>query len=275
MSTNVTPLTATRAIAIAVGIGLCGLLVAGEWGWAAKAADKTTPASEGTTAPKEVQNEDQELLQSLDNELLEGLDEPAKPAESDADPSKAPPAPSADPSDKPPKSANPGKSNDAQGSASADDPLAKIASKMKGVERQIASKQVDQSTQRLQAEILRDLDELLKQCQGQCQGGGGGKPGSKPGSSAGKGGQSGGKSGNAAPAESPARESSPNERRQSAQPVEQVSGAELMKGSWGRLPDKARAQMLETAADEFLPKYDQLLRRYFQRLGEEQAQEGP
>jgi hypothetical protein len=43
-----------------------------------------------------------------------------------------------------------------------------------------------------------------------------------------------------------------------------------MKDAWGNLPERIREQMMQTSVDEFLPKYELLIEKYFQRLSEEE-----
>lgn len=54
----------------------------------------------------------------------------------------------------------------------------------------------------------------------------------------------------------------------------QPSPDELMKQAWGSLPERVREQMLQSASDEFLPKYREEIERYFERLAEENETEG-
>jgi hypothetical protein len=44
----------------------------------------------------------------------------------------------------------------------------------------------------------------------------------------------------------------------------------MMKDSWGHLPPKAREQMLQNSPERFLPQYELLIEKYYQRLAEEQ-----
>ena len=43
-----------------------------------------------------------------------------------------------------------------------------------------------------------------------------------------------------------------------------------MKDVWGQLPAREREQMLQSPPEQFLPKYELLLEKYYKRLAEEQ-----
>ena len=47
----------------------------------------------------------------------------------------------------------------------------------------------------------------------------------------------------------------------------------LMEDIWGSLPERARQEMLQGAGDEFLPKYELKIERYFRRLAEQRRDE--
>jgi len=45
---------------------------------------------------------------------------------------------------------------------------------------------------------------------------------------------------------------------------------ELMKDVWGQLPQHDREQMSQSAPEQFLPKYELLIEKYYKRLAEQQ-----
>jgi hypothetical protein len=45
----------------------------------------------------------------------------------------------------------------------------------------------------------------------------------------------------------------------------------MIKQFWGELPDAARQQMLQSAVEEFPPKYQTLIEDYYRRLAEEKG----
>ena len=51
-------------------------------------------------------------------------------------------------------------------------------------------------------------------------------------------------------------------------PVDMGQMQSLIKRLWGHLPEQQRQQMLESSVEEFLPKYELQIERYFQRLSE-------
>jgi hypothetical protein len=50
---------------------------------------------------------------------------------------------------------------------------------------------------------------------------------------------------------------------------------ELLKDLWGHLPERVREQLLQAPTDEFLPKYQLEIEKYFRRLAEEGRQDEP
>jgi hypothetical protein len=202
---------------------------------------------------------DEQLLKDLDNELLEGLDDLPKPK----------PAKPADDAGKTPADEAAGEDI---GQGPEDDPLARVARQMRQVERLIpAPKEVPQTT-RTQKQIVSSLEELIKQMEKQCQKSGsasGSKPGRqqtaqrepikqpKPGE------------GNK-PSDKPTRESAKRRGPDEVRPADLAELQNLMKNVWGQLPAKARDQMLQSPPEKFLPKYELLIEKYYQRLAEEQ-----
>ena len=43
----------------------------------------------------------------------------------------------------------------------------------------------------------------------------------------------------------------------------------MMKDSWGHLPPRVREQMLQNTPEQFLPQYELMIEKYYQRLAEE------
>ncbi len=155
-------------------------------------------------------------------------------------------------------------------------PLARISSQMAEAGDLIAERETSGRTRDVQEEIISELDKLIdelnKQCQ-QCSSGKCDKPGNqqtqkstpKPGASkpsATRGSQS-------APQESQVLSGGGGE----AQPGS-VADRDVIKQLWGQLPERLRQQLLQSTADEFLPKYREELELYFRRLAEEQPGSG-
>jgi hypothetical protein len=167
-----------------------------------------------------------------------------------------------------------------------EDPLTRIGREMRRVEQLIAQQEAAlreaeaDKTGQLQQQIIKELadliDELEKQRQQQQssssmrkqkkvreegasrdqvkqQQPGGSKPGSKRSSQ-------------------PATDSSAELRNQNAQRPDVNDMKGLMKDLWGQLPAHARDQMLQTSPEQFLPRYELQLEKYYKRLAEQQKQ---
>ncbi len=125
----------------------------------------------------------------------------------------------------------------------------------------------------VQAEVIAELDKLIaelsKQCKGQSgQSGEKDEPESQRSQAkAGKPGQAAGRGTTAA------RDSSDRLDGGSQATVEKADVEALVKELWGHLPKRAQEQMIQSFSDEFLPKYELEIEKYYQRLGEEQPGE--
>ena len=51
-------------------------------------------------------------------------------------------------------------------------------------------------------------------------------------------------------------------------PPKQMKG--MMKDLWGQLPAHAREQMLQTSPEQFVPRYELQIEKYYKRLAEQQ-----
>jgi hypothetical protein len=143
------------------------------------------------------------------------------------------------------------------------DPFAIIAQKMQRSQNALTQGDSSEKTQKIQADIMLDLDKLLDQAKKQqCSGGNCNKPGSgnKPGNSAGnsnKPGQGKGTSGEA-------KDSTPEKEL-----------ASQLKEIWGHLPPKVRESMQNVSMDSFLPKYQTLIEEYYKKLAEQPTKNVP
>ena len=201
----------------------------GESKSAPKAEKPTTPA----TAPKRAGS-------ALDDELLKELGEkPTKP-----------------------------KASEPTATASGEGPVAELTRKMRDVESRLRQARRDEQTHKVQDQIVKDLDALLKQMQQQ-QSGKGSKSSSSPPGMAQRpgtpqpGGEKRGEGG-----DQPARESSGELKSRQAAAVDLAKMREMLKDVWGQLPPKLREQMLQTGEEKFLPKYELLLEEYFKTLAD-------
>lgn len=123
----------------------------------------------------------------------------------------------------------------------------------------------------LQQQVVAQLDDLIKELSKQCNCSGSqqsDKPPSPSQRSPAKPGKAGGQPGRAS---APARDSSTRLSNKSAQPADKAELEELVKRLWGHLPEREREQLMQSFSDEFLPKYELELEKYYQRLSEEEA----
>jgi hypothetical protein len=254
-------------------------------GFAAAGAD----APRANKSPATTRNSlDDELLKSLDGEPLERLDNrPAAPADQPTE------KPSDDTTEKPASkpAATKRKAFDRfeeelrrslggadLGSAGEDlgqNQLTKIVREMRSVEERLARSDSDPATRKQQAQIAAELAALIDQLQkqaSQCKSGSCDKPGgsgSKPGQPK----QAGGKSPATGASKQPPRDSSNDQRpNRSDRPDPRATQELLSKILDGlALPAKDRDQMLQASPDEFLPNYEFAIKKYFERLVEEEG----
>ena len=217
---------------------------------------------------------------SLDDELLKSLADPSsQPGDksaptSDAQPTETPAKRSAEP-----KSSNP--LDEALSKSLADDPdnggedigenqITKVAREMRSVQERLAQSKSDAGTQAQQKQISAELAALLEQLRKQCSGP---KSGSESGGNSSKpGGSQGGTSPASDASNQPARDSTPDVRPNRSDRPDPAATRDLLKKSpdWLKLPEKEREQMLQNAADEFLPNYEFAIKKYFERIIEDE-----
>lgn len=215
---------------------------------------------------------------SLDDELLEGLSAPIDALDAGTAPAPAQPAPESQPAGQSIQGLTDQLMQElgAAADSETDDPLLVIARRMREAESRLAKGEAGPPLQENQEQILRDLDELIKQaskkCQGACS-----KPGScnqpatrqqasqpKPSTPSNK------------PSNKPATNSVARTGPTGESPPAETTPAdmrELLKRLWGELPDKAREQVLQSPVEEFLPRYELLIEEYFRRLAEDKQPE--
>lgn len=165
------------------------------------------------------------------------------------------------------------------------DPLTRIGSKMRQAVTLIDREKLSEKTTLLQDEIVKDIDELIKQqkkkMQQQQQSSSQSKKEQQSSRSQVKpqgkqaqqkqGQQKGGRG--EQESKQAAKESEERARKDQQQAVKLDPAAqdELLKRVWGLLPEKDREQMRQGAGDEFLPEYESLIIRYFRSLAEEDS----
>jgi hypothetical protein len=158
--------------------------------------------------------------------------------------------------------------------------LTKIIRQMQSVKERLAKSNSGTATRKEQQQIAAELaalvEQLRKQCS-QCQGGqckGGSKPSSgKPSSKPGNPNQTAGKSPATDTPNNPARNSTTQARPNRSDRPDPLATNELVKKALDglNLPEKDREQMLQAAPDEFLPNFEFSIRKYFERIVEEEG----
>lgn len=187
------------------------------------------------------------------------------------------------------------------GEQAAGNPLDTIVERMRNVQQRLQKTETDQETRQLQTQIVKDLDDLIEKLKNQ-------KPppppksdqnqpppppmGNPPPDSAPRGGQpkpqNSQKQRGGADRQPQAQKSKPDQQpagekktsgdksRDSDQQLNRGRSAEeeaarqrLAKDVWGHLPAAMRQELLNVYSEKFLPKYDDLVRKYYEALAEQ------
>lgn len=174
--------------------------------------------------------------------------------------------------------------------------LERISKNMRASEDRIAKKDLDEGTKQVQQDIIKDLDSLINQKQQQQQqqaGGGGGqqarnqknqqnqKNGQKNGSQNANRQKNGQKNGNQ---QANANGNGNNPQQQKGNGQESGQGgdgqtgknpvADAYKDIWGHLPEKLRQEMDAYGRDQFMAKYQDLLKQYYATIAEKGRKRG-
>jgi hypothetical protein len=219
--------------------------------------------------PTRASSVDDELLNDLNNELLKdagdlrgtGKRKPAQPQSAkDGDPSRA---------------HMPSEGEDVDMSIEKNDPLAHISDEMRSLEELIPKMAGRAHAEELQRRVVDDLARLIEQAEAQRRSQqpsskSGKSPPSSQGRQAVKQPKPGASGHSSQDSNKPAQDSTDRlGQAKSVRPdAEALKG--MMKDSWGHLPPKAREQMLQSSPERFLPQYELLIEKYYQRLAEEQ-----
>ncbi len=195
------------------------------------------PATGGTSV-------DELLLHDLDRELI------AKPPTQ--------PAPALRNDDGSAASATTGE--DVTGESRRNDLLTTIERQMRTVGQRMQRQDVSVETQRLQQQIISQIDALLQ------------KMGPDPGQSS----PSSSRNESLSPEQQPKTNSAATDGStdrlagQSSTPVDGPSMETWLKKAWGHLPARLRTPMLNSGVEEFLPQYQVLIEDYYRRLAEQE-----
>ncbi len=146
---------------------------------------------------------------------------------------------------------------------------------MRTIERRLATERSgDAETSQLQAEIVDELARLIEKLEQQQQNQQSAASGQQPPSSASerkKVKQPGTAAGNTAAADKrPVKESTERLGKADVHAPDADDVRGLMKDVWGQLPAREREQMLQSPPEQFLPKYELLLEKYYKRLADQQ-----
>lgn len=207
---------------------------------------------------------DDALLKDLDNELLEGAgDLKTAPKTKPPEPGRAADKPSA-PHDE--------SGEDIGAGGQDEDLLARISQEMRLAETLIPKQAKRGSAEQAQRRIVEDLAALIEQAEkqrAQQSSSSKDKKSQKTGKrqmvQQPKPGQ-GGKDSN-----KPAKDSTDRlGKAEDAKPDPRLL-KEMMKDSWGHLPQRAREQMSQNWPEQFLPQYELMIERFYKRLAQEQS----
>jgi len=151
--------------------------------------------------------------------------------------------------------------------------LGQVAASMRTAQQLLAMGDSTVPAQRVQQQIVHDLDALIEQLENQQKQ----KPGQKPGAKPKPGGQQkqASKSGQG-PTSSKAAADSVDQPGGTAQgQVDMQEMRQLMNQVWGQLPERLRDGVPQSWTEQFLPKYELELEKYYRRLAEEPEPSGP
>ena len=163
-------------------------------------------------------------------------------------------------------------------------PLGRVANKMREVENRINSTDSGEETQSLQAKILAELDELLKQKQQQCnqaQSGQQSQSNSQQSRRETPNPQSQQPQQSEQPQQAaanqpeqagnkPARDSQEGVREaDGAKPELSDELADRIRAIWGHLPEHQRERMVQAFKEKYLQQYEELIKQYYTRLAEQ------
>lgn len=173
----------------------------------------------------------------------------------------------------------------------AGNPLDAIIERMRAVQQRLLKTETDQETRELQTQIVKDLDVLIEKLKNQPppksnqnqqppppmgendqnvppRGLGQPKPQNSEKQGSGEEKQQPGTASNQTQGEKSRQSSNPaGQQRRSAE--EEAARQRMAKDVWGHLPPALRQELLNVYSEKFLPKYDELVRKYYEALAEQ------
>ena len=173
----------------------------------------------------------------LDDQLLEGLDRPA------SSPSKPP------------------RVGEDLGGPRHDSPIAEVVQQMQSVGQRLHRCDTSAETLKLQGDIVRKLSDVIDLLEQQTDG-----ANQSASASAMPGGQAATNPGNTVQAHA-----APNSSSATSEAQDAVNSIEKV---WGLLPERLREQIQSPVHEEFLPRYERVIREYYKRMAAEQGPVG-
>jgi len=173
-----------------------------------------------------------------------------------------------------------------------DDPLERAIEGMRDAQKKLADKETGKPTRDVQEQVIKDIEKLIELAKQppppsqnpnqsrnprpkpkpQDQPDQNDRPESKP--------ESSGSSGAPQTADQKtesdrARESTDEQRQAREREAELARRRDMIKDIWGHLPPSLRQKLLNVGDEKTVPKYDDLVRRYFESLAEEGTSNTP
>ncbi len=189
-----------------------------------------------------------------------------------------------------------------QGEGATGNPLDTIVERMRDVQGRLQKTETDKETRQLQTQIVKDLDDLIDKLKNQKppppspnqnqsppppggenspdsppRGSGQPKPqnsqkqkgGSQEKPSPGQKKQQDSKSESEKQSQGKKSRDSDNQLRQSRSAAEEEARQRMAKDVWGHLPAALRQELLNVYSEKYLPKYDEMVRKYYEALAEQ------
>ena len=146
--------------------------------------------------------------------------------------------------------------------------LRQIERQMRSVQSQIRHRESWQATQKLQEQIVHDLEALIQARRRQTRESNpppNQSPQRQPSTAQDKASQDKSSPSNS---QSPARDSSQTQGQPSTDSAEMSPVKQWLNEVWGHLPERSRQQLYQWSNEQFLPKYEAQIETYFRQLAE-------
>jgi hypothetical protein len=229
----------------------------------------STPASKAKVEKKKGKSAlDDELFGDLTGDLFEGLDRPklADPPKPAGKEKQKQPEKTKSPTDDPLT----GQLGQGEDLGQESDPFLELGQRIRRVEQLLAEAKTGDGTQKMQDEIIRDLQkmiEIARQCECNGQSSSSSRKGSKSQSKISTAGKKGG-DGNAQPSSRPTGSDTKVREAKVTKPKLDNSAMASDKHVWGLLPKHLQDAIMGATSDKVLDEYDQEVKEYFTRLAE-------